>query len=231
MVSKFQPFGQRLAQTSSDGTFGRRATPAGPSGGIISDQQSQYFTRLTRMDISQLMSLLSSLSGGPVDFFQQPNRNQLIQKILRLNNGSGLAPGSNFPSRGGFSASGSPAGVPPGTSDGPVSPTQLPSPAPTVQQELINSIFGERPELAFLGALKQQNLPQGLSNFFRGRTSDFLNRFQQSLGSELFQGNLPTQTAQDFFGGFNFRNEALKFSPARRGMGTNQFAPRTRFNF
>lgn len=97
--------------------------------------------------------------------------------------------------------------------------------------DLRSEIFGEQPELAFLGNLGQQrqNLPRNMEDFFRSRTSDFLQRFKQAQGTQLAQGNLPTLTAQDFFGGLDFRNEALRFSPEDRGLGTRGFVGPLRF--
>ena len=99
------------------------------------------------------------------------------------------------------------------------------------RQDLISEIFGERPELAFLGNLGQRNLPRNMQDFFRGQTSNFLRQFQQRIGQQLVAGDLPTLTPQDFFGGLDFQQEFRRFSPAERGMGVSQFAPRTRFIF
>ena len=101
----------------------------------------------------------------------------------------------------------------------------------TFQQDLISDIFGERPELAFLGNLGQRNLPRSMEDFFRGQTSNFLRQFQQQVGQQLVGGNLPTLTPQDFFGGLDFQQEFRNFSPAQRGLGTNRFSPQTRFFF
>ena len=101
------------------------------------------------------------------------------------------------------------------------------------QQDLISEIFGERPELAFLGNLGQRNLPRSMEDFFRGQTSNFLQQFQQQVGQQLVGGNLPTLTPQDFFGPSNldFQQRFRDFSPLQRGLGTNQSAPRPRFLF
>ena len=102
---------------------------------------------------------------------------------------------------------------------------------PNFRQDLISEIFGERPELAFLGNLGQAGLNQGQERFFRGRASDFLGRLQQKIGGQLVQGGLPTLTPEEFFGGLNFQEEFRRFSPRDRGMGTAGLAPRTRFLF
>lgn len=98
-------------------------------------------------------------------------------------------------------------------------------------QDLINEIFGDRPELAFLGHLGQAGLSNNLEDFFRRRTSSFLNRFQQASGEQLVGGNVPTLTPEDFFGNINFQQEAGRFSPESLGQGTGRFRPPTSFNF
>ena len=97
-------------------------------------------------------------------------------------------------------------------------------------KDLIAEIFGERPELAFLGHLGKSGLSDNLEAFFRRRTSGFLQRFQQAAGQQLVGGSIPTQTAEDFFGGINFQQEAGKFSPETLGLGTSRFRPSQSFN-
>lgn len=101
------------------------------------------------------------------------------------------------------------------------------------QDDLINEIFTDRHDLAFLGALDQQQdrLPQGGAEFFRRRGGDFLDRFQQTLGGQLMGGTLPSLSPQEFFGGLDFQREFFKFSPESRGMSTSRFNPTTRFFF
>lgn len=98
-------------------------------------------------------------------------------------------------------------------------------------RDLIQEIFGERPELAFLGNLARQGLPFSQEQFLRGRASDFLSRFQQSMGQQLLNGAIPTQGPEQFFGNINFQSELDRFSPQERGLSPGRFAPRTRFFF
>lgn len=100
---------------------------------------------------------------------------------------------------------------------------------PSFNQDIISEIFGEQPKLSFLGYLGNAKLPKSMEEFFRSRASDFLEQYQQAVGQQLASGKLPTLTPESYFGGLNFRNEALKFSPETRGMGTSQFFGRTRF--
>src|SRR3990167_6937348 len=102
---------------------------------------------------------------------------------------------------------------------------------PNFQQDLISEIFGQKPELAFLGYLGQAGLGQGQERFLRGRASDFLDRLQQAVGQQLVQGGLTTITPEQFFGGLNYKQELGQFTPEQRGMGTSRFAPPTRFLF
>lgn len=112
-------------------------------------------------------------------------------------------------------------------------------PAPTGGQpvttpfnrQVISDIFGQQPELAFLGFLEQQGLRPQQNQLLRSRASDFLNRFQQAVGSQLAGGQLPTLTPQQFFGGLDFRNELAQLTPQERGIQSSRFAPRTRFFF
>ena len=98
-------------------------------------------------------------------------------------------------------------------------------------QDLRRQIFGEQPELAFLGHLSRAGLNQQDEQFLRGRAGDFLQRLQQAMGRELVQGGLPTLQPDQFFEGLDFRNELSRFSPEQRGRSMSQFAPRTRFQF
>lgn len=101
----------------------------------------------------------------------------------------------------------------------------------TFQQDLISEIFGQRPELAYLGNLGRQNLPRSMEDFFRGQTSNFLRQYQQAQGQQLVGGQIPNMTPEDFFGGLNFQQEFRNFSPMARGLGTRRFSPQTRFFF
>ena len=100
----------------------------------------------------------------------------------------------------------------------------------TFNQNLINEIFQERPELAFLGELGRANLPRNLEDVFRSRTSSFLTQLNQRIGSELVQGNLPNIDPAEFFRGA-IQQEQSRLSPEQRGVGTRFFNPRTIFGF
>ncbi len=95
--------------------------------------------------------------------------------------------------------------------------------------DVIGNIFGERPQLAFLGNLAQSGLRPQTQKFFRGQAGEFLNRFQQAIGQELVQGKLPSLTPQEFFGNIDFGREQFNFTPRQRGVARGSFAPRTRF--
>ena len=100
------------------------------------------------------------------------------------------------------------------------------------RDRLISDIFGEDPELAFLEQVGGQGLSQNMQQFFRGQTSNFLSQFQQNLAQQLGQGILPGVNAgRNFFGGLNLQQEAGKFSPQQRGLGTGRFNPQTAFFF
>lgn len=99
------------------------------------------------------------------------------------------------------------------------------------QRDLIRDIFGERPELAFLGHLGQAGLGRGQEEFLQGRASKFITQLQQAMGQQMVQGGLPTINPDEFFGGLDFRRELNRFSPEQRGMDMGRFAPRTRFQF
>ena len=90
------------------------------------------------------------------------------------------------------------------------------------------SIFADDPNLAFQTSLTQAGLPRQMSDFFRQRTSSFLNKFQGKLGQELDEFGRVDLNPLDFFQGRNFREEFLRFSPSERGQNTRIFNPRTR---
>ena len=98
-------------------------------------------------------------------------------------------------------------------------------------QDLISEIFGERPELAFLGHLGESGLGRNQQRVLRGQASNFLGRFQQATGQQLARGNLPTLMPEDFFKNLNFQNEFFRLTPQQRGQQSSRFGPRTSFQF
>ena len=103
--------------------------------------------------------------------------------------------------------------------------------AEAFDRDLRRSIFGEDPNLAFQTSLTQAGLPRQMSDFFRQRTSSFLNKFQGALGQQLDEFGRVDLNPLDFFQGLNFREEFLRFSPSERGVNTRLFNPKTRFLF
>ena len=102
---------------------------------------------------------------------------------------------------------------------------------PDFQKQFISDIFTDQPELAYLGALSSKNLPESMARHFRSRSSDFMDRFNQTMAEQLFRGNLPTTSPKEFFGGLNFQQEFRNLAPQQRGFGTSRLAPRTQFYF
>ena len=98
-------------------------------------------------------------------------------------------------------------------------------------QDLINEIFGQQPELSFLGHLSQSGLGQNQQKALRGQLPEFLARLRQSAGQQLVQGNIPTLLNDDFFKDLNFRDELFRLSPDQRGQSRGQFGAGTRFGF
>lgn len=103
-------------------------------------------------------------------------------------------------------------------------------------QDIFQDVFSRQPEMAFLGSLSQQGGTQGMQDYFRRRTGEFQQRFQQHLSRQMldadpntFDPNKDLTRAEDFFGGLNFQEEFLKQSPTSRGFFSGQFAPKTRF--
>jgi len=90
------------------------------------------------------------------------------------------------------------------------------------------SIFAEDPNLAFQTSITQAGLPRQMSDFFRRRTSTFLNQFQGALGQQLDELGKADLNPLDFFQGRDFRTEFSRFSPSERGENTRLFNPRTR---
>ena len=96
-------------------------------------------------------------------------------------------------------------------------------------RDLINEIFGQQPELAFLGYLGRSGLDQNDQEFMRTKAGDFLQRLQQSVGTQMARGGLPTMTPQSFFSGLDWGNELYKYSPQERGQDNSRYAPTTRW--
>lgn len=96
---------------------------------------------------------------------------------------------------------------------------------------LASSIFAEDPNLAFLTHLRRLGIPQSQQDFLNSHFSTIFDRFRQGQGSQLAQGQVPTNS---FFGNFlpqfDTRQFQRQFSPSARGLGTTDFIGRgTRF--
>lgn len=96
-------------------------------------------------------------------------------------------------------------------------------------EDFRKTFFADNPDLAFQTRLTQAGLPRHLTQFFRGRTSDFLKRFEGQLGSELERFGTTNLNPLDFFNSIDFNREFLRLSPQERGTNTSQFNPVTRF--
>ena len=95
-------------------------------------------------------------------------------------------------------------------------------------EDFRKNIFADDPNLAFQTSLTGSGLSRRMSDFFRQRTSSFLNRFQGALGQQLDEFGTVDLNPLDFFQGLNFRDEFLRFSPRERGENTRLFNPKTR---
>ena len=94
-----------------------------------------------------------------------------------------------------------------------------------------SQFFADDPNLAFQTALTQSGQPRNATDFFRRRTSDFLNRFQGAFGQRLSEAGQADLNPLDFFKDLDFGQELSQFSPQQRGINTRQFNPPTRFIF
>ncbi len=103
--------------------------------------------------------------------------------------------------------------------------------SPAFREEFISDIFGQKPELAYLGTMGRQNMPESMERYFRANTSDWVQRFKQRMGQQLLDRNLNIIEPEEFFGGLNFEQEFRNLSPQQRGFGTSRLAPRTQFDF
>lgn len=77
--------------------------------------------------------------------------------------------------------------------------------------------FAADPGFAFNTAVTQAGLPRNQVDFFRGRASEFLNRFQGALGNELDKFGTQNLNPLDFFRDQVSNQEFLRFSPSERG--------------
>lgn len=98
-------------------------------------------------------------------------------------------------------------------------------------KNIISEIFGERPELAFLGFMGESQAPQNMQQFFRGKVGDFLGRYQQALGQQMARGQLPNLTPEQFFSQMDFPQEFSNFSPQQRGFFPGRQMGSARFLF
>lgn len=101
---------------------------------------------------------------------------------------------------------------------------------PNLIQDIIEEIYGERPELALFGRLGQSNLGRNQREFLRSQAPRFLQQYQQRIANQLSQGQLPNLSPSEFFNNdFDPLQEYYRLPPQQRGLGISQFAPRTRF--
>jgi len=89
--------------------------------------------------------------------------------------------------------------------------------------------FKDNPDLAFQTSLNRAGLPRHLAQFFRGKSGDFLKRFEGALGRELDEFGTTNLNPLDFFNDLNFNREFLRFAPGERGQNPLRFNPVTRF--
>jgi hypothetical protein len=89
--------------------------------------------------------------------------------------------------------------------------------------------LGADPELTFFSFQDQFGRGGNQQKFFQGQFNEILNKFRGNLGAQLQQGNIPTNTFNDFLGGFNFDEQFGSMAPSVRGAQTSRFAPLSRF--
>ena len=97
-----------------------------------------------------------------------------------------------------------------------------------IDSDVISDLLEENPQATFSSFINQLRGPQ--QRFFRNRFQPIRNEFLGLLGSQLRQGQLPTQRFTNFLGGLNFGNRFRSTAPSLRGQGDRtRFAPPTRF--
>ena len=91
--------------------------------------------------------------------------------------------------------------------------------------------FGEKPELAFQGHLARAGGGRRLQDYYRQRSSDFLNQFQGQVGRELLEGRGPDELTrpEEFFGRINFQDQFSSIAPTQRGFFSSSLSPKTRW--
>jgi hypothetical protein len=131
----------------------------------------------------------------------------------------------------------------PGGEEGPgqrVVPLTAPAPAPSPSGFNFDTrdILESDPRLAFFGSegvQDQFSRSASRKNFFQDQFANVHNQFLGSLGSQLRQGELPTQGFSEFLGGFDFNKSFLDQPSAFRSPigGEARLNPRSRslFNF
>lgn len=104
-------------------------------------------------------------------------------------------------------------------------------------EEVRRTVFGQNPELAFLGHLDRAGGTRSLQQFFRNRVGDFQRRYQAHVSRQLMEADPETfdpatlTRPEQFFGGLNFQEEFAGYSPEEQGSFPHRFAPKTRFLF
>ena len=84
------------------------------------------------------------------------------------------------------------------------------------------------PSFAFEASLGEAGLPRHMVDFFRNKAGGFLKDFNQLQAQRLREAG-QVLSPREHFENFDFRSEALKFSPKVRGEGIAAFNPRTVF--
>ncbi len=101
----------------------------------------------------------------------------------------------------------------------------------TPYDDIRREVFGQQPELAFQGHLARAGGGRRLQDYYRQRSSDFLNQFQGQVGRDLLEGRPLDQVtrAEDFFGRMNFQDQFASLAPSQRGFFSAQSAPKARW--
>ncbi len=95
--------------------------------------------------------------------------------------------------------------------------------------DFLRGALEEDPRLSFFSFVNEQARTPAQRQFFQNQFTPTFNNFLGTLGSQLRQGQVPTQTFSQFLGQTPFLDRFTRLPPSLRGDFSGQrLAPRTR---
>ena len=90
---------------------------------------------------------------------------------------------------------------------------------------LWQDLLPEMPDVTYFGNLANQSFTPQQRQHFGGQQGNIYNRYLGGLGQQVMGGGNPTQTFENFLGGFPWLKEFNMLPRWKRGVNPSGFAP------